>query len=66
MGAVYRLENGWASRPWGFDSLSFRRLSGVVELARRAAVTREIAGSIPAAGARDAVGHTLPPWSKRR
>src|SRR6266540_1171549 len=40
IGAVPRLENGWASGPWGFDSLSFRR-SGVVELARRAAVTRE-------------------------
>jgi hypothetical protein len=23
-GAVSRLENGWASGPWGFDSLSFR------------------------------------------
>ena len=23
-GAVSRLENGWASRPWGFESLSFR------------------------------------------
>ena len=23
-GAVSRLENGWALRPWGFDSLSFR------------------------------------------
>ena len=29
MGAVSRLENGWAFGPWGFDSLSFR--SGVVE-----------------------------------
>jgi hypothetical protein len=29
MGAVPRLENGWAFGPWGFDSLSFR--SGVVE-----------------------------------
>ena len=34
--------------------------SGVVELARRAVVTREIAGSIPAAGART---HLMPPWS---
>ena len=24
MGAVSRLESGWASGPWGFDSLSFR------------------------------------------
>jgi len=24
MGAVPRLENGWASGSWGFDSLSFR------------------------------------------
>jgi hypothetical protein len=24
MGAVPRLENGWASRPWGFESLPFR------------------------------------------
>jgi hypothetical protein len=24
IGAVPRFENGWASRPWGFDSLSFR------------------------------------------
>src|SRR4051794_1314839 len=23
-GAVSRFENGWAGRPWGFDSLSFR------------------------------------------
>ena len=60
MGAVHRFENGWASRPWGFDSLSFRSLSGVVELARRAVVTREIAGSIPAAGVRT---HIMPPWS---
>ena len=37
--------------------------SGVVELARRAVVTREIAGSIPATGARR---HHLPPWSKRQ
>ena len=29
IGAVSRLENGWACKPWGFDSLSFR--SGVVE-----------------------------------
>jgi hypothetical protein len=27
-GAVSRLENGWASRPWGFDSLSFRLYAG--------------------------------------
>jgi hypothetical protein len=40
-GAVSRLENGWASGPWGFDSLSFRLRSGVVELARRATVNRE-------------------------
>jgi hypothetical protein len=81
-GAVSRLENGWASGPWGFDSLSFRSRrhgrarqgsallprrrphgrsqvrillppfrSGVVELERRAVVTRESAGSSPAAGA---------------
>ena len=24
MGAVPRLENGWALGPWGFDSLPFR------------------------------------------
>jgi hypothetical protein len=27
MGAVSRLENGWASRHWGFDSLSFRHFT---------------------------------------
>jgi len=27
MGAVPRLENGWAATPWGFDSLSFRLAS---------------------------------------
>jgi hypothetical protein len=30
-GAVSRLENGWGERPLGFDSLSFRLRSGVVE-----------------------------------
>src|SRR5262245_30011398 len=41
MGAVPRLENGWAFGPWGFDSLSFRSRSGVVDSVRRATVTRE-------------------------
>lgn len=51
-------KTGGPSRSWGFESLSFRLSgtsmvphSGVVEQERRAAVTREIAGSSPAAGA---------------
>ena len=43
IGAVSRLENGWALRPWGFDSLPFRwrhgrEAEGSALLARRQAV----------------------------
>jgi hypothetical protein len=40
-GAVSRLENGWASGPWGFDSLSFRFTFRCGRAVRRATVTRE-------------------------
>ena len=40
-GAVCRPENGCGFGRWGFDSLSFRSRSGVVERVRRATVNRE-------------------------
>jgi hypothetical protein len=46
-GAVPRLENGWLSRAWGFDSLSFRPGS-VAQQAELPALNRRVAGSIPA------------------
>jgi hypothetical protein len=53
MGAVPRLENGWASRPWGFDSLSFRLHGGMAELERQRVASAQaappLAGSSPAA-----------------
>src|SRR6185295_12935494 len=39
-GAVSRLENGWVSQPWGFDSPSFRLCGGMAELARQRVATR--------------------------
>jgi hypothetical protein len=53
MGAVPRLENGWASRPWGFDSLSFRLLEawpsrqGSALLARRAPCVPQVRVLLP-------------------
>jgi hypothetical protein len=38
-GAVSRLENGWVSQPWGFDSPSFRLCGGMAELARQRVAT---------------------------
>ena len=46
-GAVPRLENGWLSRAWGFDSLSFRPGS-VAQQAELPALNRRVAGSTPA------------------
>ena len=46
-GAVPRLENGWLSRAWGFDSLSFR-LGSVAQQAELPALNRAVAGSTPA------------------
>ena len=46
-GAVPRLENGWLSRAWGFDSLSFR-LGSVAQQAELPALNRRVAGSTPA------------------
>ena len=46
-GAVPRLENGWPTRAWGFDSLSFRPGS-VAQQAELPALNRRVAGSIPA------------------
>ena len=71
-GVTARKDCHWRGIPFrkrlGLTALGVRLpllplLSGVVELARRAVVTREIAGSIPAAGART---HHMPPWSKWR
>ncbi len=50
-GAVPRLENGWAFGLGGSTPSPSALRSGVVESARRATVTRESAGSSPAAGA---------------
>jgi hypothetical protein len=49
-GAVPRFENGWASGPWGFDSLSFRFVPVWSSGKTRDCYSRG-AGSIPAAGA---------------
>lgn len=46
-GAVPRLENGWLSQAWGFDSLSFR-LGSVAQQAELPALNRRVAGSTPA------------------
>ena len=54
MGAVPRLENGWATRPWGFDSLSFR-------LRRHGRVERQRIASAQAAQCCPQVRILLPP-----
>ena len=59
-GRVKILDFGLARVTEGSKQLTH---SGVVELARRAVVTRESAGSIPAAGAPP---DRSPPWSKWR